>query len=223
MPEFSIRVVLLDDHPTILFGLTHLLAQAGSIDVVGTCQSAAELTALLKHQQCDVIVADYSMPGDGGADGFALVDHLRRHHPSCKVIVFTVMDSPFVLQPLVCQGVSCIVSKADAMGHVITAVHTAYAGGQYLSPAIRTVLKAVGRNGTDALCNLTPRETEVLRLLMSGLTVTDVAARLNKSKQTISDQRKSAMRKIGAVSNIDLIKYAIHMKLVPPGPTAAKA
>lgn len=223
MCEFSIRVVLVDDHPAILFGLTHLLAQASSIEVVGACPNAAQLAALLKQQPCDVIVVDYSMPSGSGADGLALVDHLRRHHPASKVIVFTVVDSPFVLQPLVGRGVSAIVSKADAMGHVITAVHTAYAGGQYVSPAIKSALKDSRLNGADALHSLTPRETEVLRLLMSGLTATDVAARLNKSKQTISDQRKSAMRKLGAATNLQLIKYAIDMKLASPAHSIQKA
>lgn len=223
MREFSIRVGLADDHPTILFGLRHLLAEAGAIEVVGACQSAAELIAQLKRQPCDVIVLDYSMPAGDGPDGLALVDHLRRHYPTSKLIVFTVMDSPFVLKPLLPHGVSSIVSKADAMGHVITAVHTSYAGGQYLSPAIKTALNVARHQGATALRNLTPRETEVLRLLMSGLTVTDVAARLNKSKQTISDQRKSAMRKIGASSNVDLIKYAIDMKLALPIRSADKS
>ena len=216
MHAFSVRVFLVDDYPAVLFGLTHFLAQAGSIEVGGACHCAAELMTLLKRQPCDVIVMDYSMPSSGGADGLTLIEYLQRHHPAIKVVVFTFMDSPFVLRPLGSRGVSAIVSKTDAMGHLVTAIHSAYAGGQYLSPAIKSALSRASLNVADALGNLTPRETEVLRLLMSGLSVTEVAARLNRSKQTISDQRKSAMRKLGVGSNIELVRHAIDMKLGLP-------
>jgi len=211
--QFSIRVIIADDHPTVLGGLVHTLEPVSTIKVVASCSNASELIAALEKMACDVIVSDYSMPGGEYSDGMALFEYLQRHYPDTGIVALTVMDNAAVIQSLMGVGIKSIVSKSDATGHIITAIHASYAGGAYLSPTIEAALShsADPAAGTQAL---TPRESEVVRLFASGLSVTEIAKRLNRSKQTVSTQKMVAMRKLGAANDVELIRYAIETRLV---------
>lgn len=210
--QFSIKVTIADDHPTVLGGLVHTLEPVSTIQIVATCHNAAELIAALRKQPCDVVVSDYAMPGSENSDGLALFEYLRRHFPKIGIVVLTVMDSPAVIRALMAAGVTCILSKSDATGHIITAIHSSFAGGSYLSPTIDQVLKKGEKVGVKQ--PLSPRELEVARLFASGLSMTDIAKQLNRSKQTVSTQKAMAMRKLGVANDVELIRYAIESGLV---------
>ncbi|QCP51169.1 response regulator transcription factor [Trinickia violacea] len=216
--RFSIKIAIADDHPTVLGGLVHVLTPVSTIQIVATCQNASELIAALRTQPCDVVVSDYAMPGSQQSDGLALFEYLLRHFPKIRIVVLTVMDSPAVIRALTTAGVTCILSKSDATGHIITAIHSSFAGGSYLSPTIEQVLKNAEKVGVEQ--PLSPRELEVVRLFASGLTMTDIATRLHRSKQTVSTQKTTAMRKLGVANDVELIHYAIESGLIAS--TAAK-
>lgn len=210
--QFSIKVVIADDHPTVLRGLVHTLEPIGTTEIVATCRNATELIAALEKQPCDVVVSDYAMPGGEHSDGLALFEYLRRHYPKVGIVALTVMDSPAVIRALLAAGITTILSKSDATGHIITAIHSSYAGGSYLSPTIEKVV--AGSEGAGTGQPLSPRELEVARLFASGLSMTDIAKRLNRSKQTVSTQKVMAMRKLGIANDVELIRYAIEGGLV---------
>ncbi|KVC14998.1 LuxR family transcriptional regulator [Burkholderia diffusa] len=218
MNQFSIRVVIADDHPTVLGGLVHTLEPIGTVKVVATCGNATELIKTLERQPCDIIVSDYAMPGGEYADGLALFEYLQRHYPNIGLIALTVMDSPVVIRSLMSIGISSILSKSDATGHIVTAIHARYAGGAYLSPIIEAIVKQAEIDSPDAGQPLSPREPEVVRLFASGLSTTEISKRLNRSKQTVSTQKSAAMRKLGVANDVELIRYAIDAKLIPASP-----
>ncbi|AJY06266.1 response regulator transcription factor [Burkholderia sp. SIMBA_043] len=216
--EFSIKVVIADDHPTILSGLVYTLEHVSTIEIVATCRNAPELIATLEKQPCDVVVSDYSMPSGESVDGLALFEHLRRHFQNVGIVALTMMDSPAVIRALMSVGINSILSKSDVTGHIITAIHSSYAGGSYLSPTIEKVV--TGNEAVNIGQLLSPRELEVARLFASGLSITEIAKRLNRSKQTISTQKAMAMEKLGVGGDAELIRYALESGLVtsPPAP-----
>ena len=216
MKEFSVKVVIADDHSAILVGLKHILSTAYTIEIVGTARNSTGLARLLDTHPCDVLITDYAMPGGDYGDGMALLEYIRRRYQNLNIVVMSMMDNPAVLRTLVKLGIRCIVSKSDDSTHLIPAVHIAFSGGTYLSPTIESMLHTVdhGDNGQIKVRELTKRELEIVRLFVSGLGINEIAERLHRSKQTISSQKNSAMRKLGIERDADLFKYAMEIGLL---------
>ena len=195
------RVLLADDHATVLAGMEALLRGIPRLQIVGSAHTTDQLHAMLATRRCDVLVTDYAMPGGTHGDGLSMLRFLRQRHPALRIVVHTMQESPAVLTQIVRCGVPCLVSKADAAGHLAAALEAARVEGHYLSPAIQRLLES----GHTARNALSPRETEVIRLYVSGLRTDQIAQRLHRSKQTISTQKRSAMRKLGVDHDAALI------------------
>ncbi|MBR8402683.1 MULTISPECIES: LuxR C-terminal-related transcriptional regulator [Burkholderia cepacia complex] len=211
MSTFSIGVVLADDHPGMIAGVVHELASVNTIELRGHVSNSTELVELLESTPCDVLVSDYAMPTGKYGDGITLFGFITRRFPDLKLVVLTMLDNPAILGSLDDIGVRAIVSKSDAVAHLIPAIHAAYTGGKYHSPTVVAVLKerTAQRANAEAPPALSPREMEVVRLFVSGMRVDDIAERLNRSKKTISTQKARAMEKLGFTSDTDLVKYAV--------------
>jgi two-component system capsular synthesis response regulator RcsB len=216
--SFRIRVVLADDHPGMIAGVRPELSSVSTIELVGTAGDSTALMALLAEVPCDVVVSDYAMPGGEVGDGVALFGLMRRRFPDVKLVVLTMLDNPAVLHTLVTQGVQCIVSKSDAITHLVPAIHAARTQGRYFSPSIERVVSSVdwNRRSRNPDGVLSQREAEVVRLFASGLTVNEIAERLHRSKKTISTQKAKAMEKLGVERDVDLFRYAMENGLVAP-------
>ncbi|MBB5415427.1 two-component system capsular synthesis response regulator RcsB [Paraburkholderia atlantica] len=216
MDAFAIRVILADDHPVMLSGISHEFAEVKTIQLVGTARNSTELIALLTSTQCDVLVSDYAMPAGEYGDGIALFSLIKRRYPAIKIVVLTMLDNPAVIRALVTQGVTCIVSKSDAGTHLIPAVHAVHSGGKYYSPTINQIVQSIdwNRRGRGSSDVLSQRESEVVRLFASGLTVNEIAEKLSRSKKTISTQKSKAMEKLGIEREVDLFRYAMENGLV---------
>ena len=210
MDDFTIRVILADDHPAIVAGLLHSLKQHRTLDVVDTVSNSTELLAALGKQPCDVLVSDYAMPGGDYGDGITLFSFLRRRYPALRIVILTMIDNPGVIRSILKLDIQCILSKADTTDHLLAAIHGAYANGRYFSPTISKIVWQLDIESSSSSSRaLTKRESEVIRLFVSGLSVNEIAAQLKRSKQTISAQKTNAMRKLGVVTDTELIKYSI--------------
>ncbi|MBN3816253.1 response regulator [Paraburkholderia sp. Se-20369] len=206
MDEFFVRVMVADDHPASALGMSQALAGSSTVRLVGTVSNSTDLVTALDDSPIDVLVADYVMPGGKYGDGIALLSFLQRRYPALRLVTITMIDNPSVLHAIRKQGVGCILSKSDAISHLVGAVHAAYVGANYLSPYIKKLLDETVTAPTTR--PLTTREIEVVRLYCAGYTVGEIATQLHRSKQTISSQKSSAMKKLGIVRDADLIRYA---------------
>jgi two-component system capsular synthesis response regulator RcsB len=213
MDGHNIRVVIADDHPVVRIGLELELKHASRIDVVGSACNSTELIELLGTRPCDVTVLDYTMPGGAHGDGLELIDHLRQRFAQIAIAVLTGADRPALIRGLLMQGITSIVSKTDAGIHVVPAIKAAAIGRSYYSPSIAAMPVMAG---TYPLQDLSPRETEVLSLFASGASVNDIALRLQRSKQTVSSQKISAMAKLGIQSEAELFAYVAETGLFDP-------
>ncbi|WP_233590362.1 response regulator transcription factor [Dyella dinghuensis] len=221
----SIRVAIADDHPLLLTGLACELSQLSGFIVVGKAQNSTELIELLSERAVDVVISDYTMPGGTHGDGLALFGFIRQRFPNTQLIALTMMSNPNVIRSLLSHGVRCILSKADSLVYIVDALHAALANRRFLSPTVDAIMKMHGIDdgaNTSLTKKLSPRELEVVRLFVSGLTVSEIATRLHRSKQTISTQKMNAMRRLGIKRDTDLIIYGIDANLTTLS-TEAKA
>lgn len=180
MSEFSIGVVLADDHPGAIAGVAHEPSSVKTLVLKGKASNSTELVALLESTPCDVVVSDYAMPAGDYGDGVSLFSFIARRFPNVKLVVLTMLDNPAILGSLDELGVRAIVSNSDTLTHLVPAIHAAHTGGKYHSPVVAAALKErdAQRAKAQAPAELTPRETEVVRLFVSGMRVGASAALL---------------------------------------------
>jgi two-component system capsular synthesis response regulator RcsB len=216
MEGFSLRVVLADDHPGMIAGVEHSLSSISTVRLTGTAGNSTELLRILDTGCCDVLVSDYSMPGNEHGDGIVLFSFLQRRYPLIKLVILTMLDNPAVLGALQRLGICCIVSKSDALSYLVPAIHAAATGGTYYSPSVKNSLRMhdMERRNGDAPQPLSKRELEVVRLYASGLTINEIAERVSRSKKTISTQKARAMQKLGIERDVDLLRYAMEHGMV---------
>ncbi|MBB3211547.1 two-component system capsular synthesis response regulator RcsB [Herbaspirillum sp. Sphag1AN] len=215
MHAYKIKVVIADDHPAIIEGIKRSIA-VNTISLVDAARNSTEIIALMDKGGAEVLVTDYAMPGGEFGDGLPLFEFILRRYPDLKIVVMTMMDNPGVLRTLIALGVKCIISKTDDASHLIPAIHIASAGGQYFSPTVHAIVQMLEQFPLyeERQVSLSKREAEVIRLFVSGLKINEIAVQLHRSKQTVSSQKNSAMKKLGVASDADLFKYALEVGLV---------
>lgn len=204
-PAAPVRVVIADDHPLILASVEALLAATQGVKVVANARSASELLDCLASTPCDVLITDYSMPGDL-VDGLSLIRKIRRDHPQLPVAVVTMLTNPAVHISLMRMGVQALIDKASEARDVITAVQAIQRGKDFVSATFKGRMIHFVQN--DVRRGLTPKEAEVLRLFVSGLTVSAIAELCARSVKTISRQKLDGMKKLGLKSDAELFAYA---------------
>lgn len=205
-----IRVAYADDHPVIRLGIEATLDDIPNVKRIGSAVDSTELVALLDAQACDMLITDYAMPGGQYGDGLELMGFLRERYPDLGIIIITSMDKAVLIRSLLACGVDGILSKADDMSHLRSAVQAVHSKRKYYSPRITRMVKALPSTNSS---RLSPREFEVIKLYVSGTSINGIAEKLERSKQTISTQKVSAMRKLGIETDADLFKYALELGL----------
>lgn len=194
------NIVIADDHPVFLIGLRALISSgfSDSYQVSGEAQSVDQLLMLLEKTLPDVLLTDFNMPGEQQSDGLRLIATIRRKYPSLPIVVVTVLSNPGMINSILATGVYAVINK-QSLATELTQCLKALLNGQ---PRIASAAIPAQRK-----TELSPKELEVVRLLSQGKTVNHIAAMLNRTKQTISAQKKSAMNKIGVSSDAELFEY----------------
>lgn len=221
-----IRVIIADDHPVVRLGVRALLEGAGRYRVVAEAACADELLCALERAPCDVLMTDFSMPGGTAPDGQAMLAMIHRRHPALPVVLMTMFTNVPTLRMAMKNGVRGVIDKACSLLDIPRAIDEVLNGSAYVCSSLRAEL-CNGDEETGSLCAcLSPKELEVLRLYASGLSITQIAARLDRSISTISRQRISAMNKLGIRAESELYAFASEHRLAmapcpaPPAPPA---
>ncbi|MFP3567140.1 response regulator [Paraburkholderia sp. SIMBA_030] len=209
MPDL-IRVVVADDHPVILFAAEQALLKIPGMQVVARARQSTELVKVLQTLACDVLVTDLAMPGGQYGDGLPLIGYLRRNFPNVPIVVLTMLENAALLKRLSELGVTSVVNKSDDLTHIGLAVQHVSRNLEYMSPSVKAALDTLRMNagGKSDEVMLSRRELEVVRLFVSGMTIKEISAQLNRSIKTISTQKNTAMRKLGIDRDSELFQYA---------------
>ncbi|HEY8321631.1 MAG TPA: response regulator transcription factor [Candidatus Baltobacteraceae bacterium] len=189
------RIVLVEDHALTRLALRTALG--AYFDVVGEAGDGPAGLALIERERPDVAVIDIGLPG---MDGIALTQAVRASVPQTRVVVVTMLDSQETVIAALAAGADAYVVKSADPAEIVDAVRTAAAGGAYFDPRIaHVVLARFGRSGAvPGDSPLTPRETEVLRLIADGVGNAEIAERLYIGLGTVKGHVRDILEKLKA-------------------------
>jgi two-component system invasion response regulator UvrY len=207
------RILLVDDHPVVRQGIKQVLAGAFQPAEVGEASNAEEGMTEIKSTNWDVLVLDLSLPGASGLD---LLKDLRRERPTLPVLVLTMHSPDQFARRAMNAGASGYLTKDSNPVELVKAVGDVMAGRRYLNPAIGEELTGTLQPESKQRPHdtLSDREYQVLRMIASGLTVSQVAARLSLSVKTVSTYRARVLEKMGMKTTAELMHYGIQHGLV---------
>jgi len=217
----TLRILLADDHPVITAAIRARIQSQTGWEVCAEVASATELLLQADLLRPDVVVTDYHMPGPAELDGVRLLSALRRRYPTMSVVVLTMITNPLVLRTMLDVRIQGLLLKDCQLAEITTAIARAQRGFTYIGKsALRALAPAELRTmlpvGSDGMQRLSAREMEVLRLYLTGRTVTEIAATLCRSVKTISRQKNCAMHKLGVSNDRELFECAALQGMVLP-------
>ncbi len=215
----DIAILLVDDHPVVREGYRRLLGTRGGYRVVAEADTAASAYQAYRDAKPDVVVMDLSLPGVSGLDA---VRHIRQWDRQARILVFTMHSGAAFALKAFEAGASGYVTKSSDAGELVRAIATVAKGGRALSSDIAHEVATQHLSGQRSpVADLSPRETEILRLIASGLTTDEVATLLNLSPKTIQNTHYQIKSKIGARTDAHLVWLAIGAGLVSAEPAAS--
>ena len=221
----TIRVLIADDQRVVREGLSMLVALIDDVEVVGTACDGAEAVRLAEAHRPDVIMMDLRMPG---TDGIAATADLRQRLPTARVLVLTTYADEDAIVPALQAGARGYLTKDASAEQIEAAIHAVHAGQTHLDPAVqeRLVAAVISRPaageppvpglGQKPPDGLTAREAEVLTLLASGLSNTEIAKRLYLSNATVKTHINRIFAKTGARDRAQAVRYAYQHDLATP-------
>jgi two-component system capsular synthesis response regulator RcsB len=192
-----------------------VIEASGKCKVVGEANGPDELLRVLDATPCDVLVTDFAMPGGQQADGYVLLGLLQRQYPRVPVILVTMFANIATLRASFAEGARGIVAKSASAKELPTAIKEVCEGKTFISESLRTQLVQAGTGDQSQPPQLSGKEREVVRMLASGMTVSQIAARVNRSISTISKQKSTAMNRLCISTDVDLFAYARSSGMVP--------
>jgi DNA-binding NarL/FixJ family response regulator len=205
-----IRVLVAEDHETVREGLKLILSAQPGIEVVGEASDGRAAIEQATRLRPDLVLMDVSMPH---LNGLKATKKLAEICPEIKVLILTRHKDDGFLQQLLKAGASGYVLKQSSSVELLHAIRSIAAGGKYLDPAVagKVMGSYTAKPSPDPAQHesLTEREGEVLRLIALGYSNKDIAQQLGLSVKTIEAHKSNAMKKLGMLSRIDIVRYAL--------------
>lgn len=207
------RILLVDDHPVVRHGIKEVLSGAFYPAVVAEAGNAEESLTEIRSTEWDVMVLDISLPGMSGLD---LLKDLRRERPALPVLVLSMHPSDQFARRAINAGASGYLTKDSAPTELVKAVGEVMAGRRYLTASVMQELDAKPDANSEPRRHevLSDREYQVLRMIASGLTVSQAATRLSVSVKTVSTFRARVLKKMGMKTTAELMHYGIRHGLI---------
>jgi two-component system, NarL family, invasion response regulator UvrY len=210
----EIGILLVDDHPVVREGYRRLLERQPGFRISAEAEDAASAYHAYRRVSPDVVIMDLSLPGAGGLEAMR---HIRQWDRAARILVFTMHGGAAFALKAFEAGAAGYITKSSAPAELVRAVATVAKGGRALSEDIAREIAAERLSNRATLVdNLAPRETEILRLVASGLTTEQIAESLNLSPKTVQNYHYQIKSKIGARTDTHLVWLAIGAGLVAP-------
>jgi DNA-binding NarL/FixJ family response regulator len=225
-PVEQVRIVIADDHQVVRAGFAELLDTRPDFNVVGTASDGAEAVRLCRELQPDIVLMDVRMPGMDGIEATRQLAYFGASAP--RVIILTTFDLDEYVYDALRAGASGFLLKDVTAERLFDAVRVVAAGDALLAPGVprRLIGEFAALHGRSddsvvalrlaALAALTPRETEVLRLVAEGLSNSEIAARLVVTDETVKTHVSRMLRKLGLRDRTQAVVAAYESGLVIP-------
>ncbi len=206
-----IKVLLVDDHHIILDGLTSLIATDPQFHVIASLQSGEQVLEFLQHDQPDILLTDYSLPGMTGLELFKKV---KSSFPKVKVAILSMHDEASLVRNILKEGVNGYLLKSIQQFELRNALKQIAMGYPYVSPEITRIMMTELNQPEQKGDLLTDREREILRLIAKEYSNKQMAEKLFISERTVETHRKNIFRKTNTNTLVGLIKFAFEHNLV---------
>jgi DNA-binding NarL/FixJ family response regulator len=209
MPDIRsspIRILIVDDHPVVLAGLTSMLTTQPDFEVVGSASDGEEALQMLRTQSTDILLLDLRMPGMNGVDTLLA---LKAEHINIRAIILTSFETDEDIYRSVQAGAQGYLLKGSPQADVVEAIHTVHAGRRYFPRQIAARLaERIMRT------NLTARELEVLQMLARGLTNKEIGNALAISGNTVRNHVNSIIEKLEVSDRTEAATTAIQRGII---------
>jgi DNA-binding NarL/FixJ family response regulator len=208
-----VNVIVIDDHPIVRQGLKQILLEEPDMVVYGEAQNSQEALDLIRKRDWDIVVLDITMPGRGGLDVLKEIKHER---PKLPVLILSIHPEDQYAVRALKAGASGYLNKESAPDELVQAIRKILRGGKYVSSALAEKLVSdLGMGGERPLHEtLSDREYQVMLMIASGKTTSEIAEEMALSMKTVSTYRARILEKMGMKSNGDLIYYVIKNNLI---------
>lgn len=208
-----LNILIADDFPLFRRGVRDLLINGLGAVTVGECGNVHDLLELVRHKKWDIVILDIGMPGTTGTEALKQV---KQQCPKLPVVVLSMHPEDQYAVRMFRAGASAYLMKASAPEELVTAVKKVLAGGQHVSPSLGEKLVYLLHKGAEQKPHelLSDREYEVMRLLASGKTVSEIAESLHLGTTTVSTYRARILEKLHLKNNAELMRYAIQHGIV---------
>ncbi|MGD2096072.1 MAG: response regulator transcription factor [Desulfobacterales bacterium] len=207
------KIIIADDHPIVRAGMKQIISEASNLVVADEADDGRKLLSKIREEHFDVVILDITMPH---MDGLDVLKQLKIEKPRLPVIVLSVHPEDQYAVRVLKAGAAGYITKASAPDELINAIRKVCRGGKYISPSIAEKLAFQLDVDFKEMPHeaLSDREYQVLCLLASGKTVTEIADELALSVKTVSTYRARILEKMDMKNNAELIHYAVQNKLV---------
>jgi DNA-binding NarL/FixJ family response regulator len=207
------KVLIVDDHEVVRDGVKRLLDEQPGTISCGEAGTPEEALRMALAEDWDAVVLDLSFSGKGGLE---VLKELKQSRPRLPVLVLTMHSEEQYARRAFKAGAAGFITKDSPRAELSRAIHKVLEGGKYLSTALAEKLIVDLERGVDRPPDetLSDREFQVMRLIASGKTLSEIAELLSLSDKTISTYRARLMEKMRMRTNAELIHYAIQNKLV---------
>jgi DNA-binding NarL/FixJ family response regulator len=214
----KLRILVADDHDVVRRGIRALLQGRAEWEICGEAVTAQEAVEKSVNLAPDVVVLDVNMPGLPGAE---VAREIRRRSPSSEIVVLTMDESPSTMAAMFRQEVRGYVFKSDLDSDLLAAVDAAARHQRFFTSKVsqmmyQQITRGVSPDGPDdrGASKLTPRQREVVRLLVEGKNNRQVGIVLGISERTVEAHRAHIMARLGLSSFSDLVRYALREGVV---------
>lgn len=206
----KIHVLIADDHAIVRQGLKQILSETEDLVVAGEADDGVEALHLARQQEWNVFLLDVSMPNRNGID---TLKQLKKEFPKLPVLILSMHPEEQYAVRALKAGASGYLTKQSAPEQLVTAIRQVAGGRKYVSPTVAMQLADAIANDSDSEQPphelLSDREYEVLKLIATGRTLTQIAEELNLAVATISTFRARILTKLGLSSTAELIRYGL--------------
>jgi len=207
-----IKVLIADDHAVVRQGLKRILQDTHEMVVAGEAVNGQEVLKKVRAEAWDVVILDISMPGHSGLD---ILKELEHERPKLPVLVLSMHSEDQFAMRVLRAGASGYLTKDSAPDELVKAVRKVASGGKYVSPLLAEKMAFEIGPDSNKLPHetLSDREFQVLRMIGSGMSVTEIAKELALSPKTVSSFRSRILDKMHLRNNADIIRYVVKAEL----------
>ena len=210
-----LKVLITDDHQMLIDGIKSLLRKEKNIQIVAEANCGKDaLDILRKRNDINLLITDINMPEMSGTE---LVKIVKKDFPEIKVLVLTMYNDPAIVNEILMVEAEGFILKNTGKQELINAIYKIADNGTYYSNEVMSVMmKDIKRQTSinEKTKTLSPREVEIIKLIVQELTTNQIAEKLFISPRTVDTHRKNILQKINTKTLVGLIKFAFENKLV---------